>query len=111
MEVDPPLDTKNETTPKPVTSKPTNIMDKDQAHDSTENLVGNNTSSLNVLSFERIRDASSFYVYCAHETFLPRKSNKEKINHACKMFNSVDFPSFIGASVKQNPSNNMIKII
>jgi hypothetical protein len=27
------------------------------------------------------------------------------------MFNGVDFPSFIGASVKQNPSNNTTKII
>src|SRR5688572_697771 len=38
MEVDPPLTTKNESVPAPVTSKPTNTMDEDQAHDPTENL-------------------------------------------------------------------------
>src|SRR5688572_26652033 len=99
MEVDPSLATENESVPTLVTSKPTNIMDENQAHDLTKNLVGKNISLPNILSFEHIRDASSFYIYCDYETFLPGKSNKKKINHACEMFNSVNFSSFISASV------------
>ena len=111
MEVDPAPLTENESTLTPVTPKLTTNMDEDQAHDPTENLVGKNSSSPNVLSFERIRDASSFYIYCAYETFLPGKPNKEKINHACEMFNGVNFLSFIGASVKQDLANKTLKIV
>ena len=110
MEVDPPLNTANESVSTLVHSKPVNTMDEDQAHDPTENLVGKNASSPNVLSFERIRDASSFYIYCTYETFLSRKSNKKKTNRACEMFNGVDFPSFIGASVKQDLVNKCLKL-
>src|SRR3954452_23841146 len=110
MEVDPPLGTSTDNT-EIVAPKDTTIMEEDQAHDPSENLLGKSGSPPNILSFERIRDASSFYIYCATETFLPGKPNKEKINRACEMFNGVDFLSFIDASVKQDAANKTLKIV
>jgi hypothetical protein len=56
-----------------------NIMDEDQAFDASENLLNEINVNRNTITFERVRDATTFYVYCAAETFLPNKSFRERL--------------------------------
>src|SRR4051812_30542358 len=86
-------------------------MDEDQAFDASENMLNNKEVNKNTITFERIRDATTFYVYCAAESLLHNKSFREKTNKACELFNGAEYPSFIGASVKQDRLNKTLKII
>ena len=68
-----------------------NTMDEDQAFDASENLLNDKNVSKNTITFERVRDATTFYIYCAAETFLPNKSFREKTNKACELFNGAAY--------------------
>ncbi|CAI2177924.1 10786_t:CDS:2 [Funneliformis geosporum] len=74
----------------------TTILNEDQAYDASENMFKSSKDNKNVLTFERDNDTSTLYAYCAAKKFFPSKSNKEKINKACALFNGLQFLAFIG---------------
>ena len=86
------------------------VHDNDQAYDASENMLSNDTEK-NITRFEREHDSPIFFAYCAAETFLPGKSNKEKTNAACDLFCGTEYLSFIGASVRNSPSDPTKKIV
>ncbi|CAI2201557.1 7983_t:CDS:1, partial [Funneliformis geosporum] len=74
---------------------PETILDEDQAFDASENMLNTSKDNKNILTFECDNDTSTLYAYCAAENFFPSKSNKEKINEACALFNGLQFLAFI----------------
>ncbi|CAG8747811.1 12716_t:CDS:1, partial [Funneliformis mosseae] len=57
-----------------------NLIDEDQAFDASENLLNNKDAGKNTITFEKVCDVTTFYIYCVTETFLPNKSFREKTN-------------------------------
>ncbi|CAI2201619.1 1233_t:CDS:1, partial [Funneliformis geosporum] len=74
---------------------PETILDENQAFDTSENVLNTSKDNKNILTFERDNDTLTLYTYCAAEKFFPSKSNKEKINEACALFNGPQFLAFI----------------
>ncbi|CAI2193110.1 5811_t:CDS:1, partial [Funneliformis geosporum] len=90
---------------------PETILDENQAFDASENMLNTSKDNKNILIFERDNDTLTLYAYYAAEKFFPSKSNKEKINEACALFNGLQFPAFIDALIKISPDDNTKKII
>src|SRR5215216_6225543 len=86
------------------------VHDNNQAYDTSENMLSNDTEK-NITRFEREQDSPIFFAYCAADTFLSGKSNKEKTNAACDLFCGTEYLSFIGASVRNSPSDPTKKIV
>ena len=97
-------------TPETLLPPENKVLDNDQAYDASENMLSKD-SEKNITRFEREQDSPMFFVYCAAEIFLPDKSNKEKTNAACDLFCGTEYPSFIGASVRNSPSDPTKKIV
>ena len=112
MDIDPVSD-KSEKGKNPETNIPpvnNNTLEDDQANDTSENALNKDIEN-KIIRFEREQETPTFFAYCAAETFLPGKSNREKTNAACDLFCGTEYPSFIGASVRNSPNDSTKKII
>ena len=111
MDIDPtPSNINKGKTPETQLPPVTTVHDDDQANDASENMLSKDIDK-KVIRFEREQETPIFFAYCAAETFLPGKSNRDKTNAACDLFCGTEYLSFIGASVRNSPSDPTKKIV